>query len=79
MADNKAERPLEERFETIDTSAKINNGDAALGFLNNTVVAEMSEEDEKRLVRKIDWMIIPLMCTRLPLPSPRAFPTIYRC
>lgn len=35
--------------------------DAALEFLNNesgTVV----EVDEKKLVRKIDWRIVPLMC-----------------
>lgn len=35
--------------------------DAALEFLNaeNTPVTEV---DEKRLVRKIDWRIVPLMC-----------------
>lgn len=63
--ENKTERPLEERFETVDTTTKIHNGDAALQFLNNSVVAEMTPEDEKKLVRKIDWMIIPLMCTHL--------------
>lgn len=35
--------------------------DAALEFLNaeNTSVTEV---DEKQLVRKIDWRIVPLMC-----------------
>ncbi len=63
MTDNKTDRPLEERFEMVDTATKIHNGDAALQFLNTSVVAEMTPEQEKKLVRKIDWMIIPLMCT----------------
>lgn len=41
----------------------VKNADAALDFLrheegNNE---EMTDEDEKRLVRKIDWMVMPLM------------------
>lgn len=40
----------------------IKNGDAALDFLRHEgSVAQMTAEDEKRLVRKIDWMIMPLM------------------
>lgn len=35
--------------------------DAALEFLRKEGTAEMSELDEKKLVRKIDWMIMPLM------------------
>lgn len=39
--------------------------DAALEFLNaeDTTVTEV---DEKALVRKIDWQIVPLMCEYMP-------------
>lgn len=39
------------------------NADAALAFLRNasTTVRPMSAADEKRLVRKVDWMIMPIM------------------
>jgi len=38
------------------------DGDEALRFLRNQhEVGELTLEDEKRLVRKIDWMIMPLM------------------
>ncbi|GAB7356406.1 hypothetical protein MBLNU459_g7180t1 [Dothideomycetes sp. NU459] len=40
----------------------VKNADAALDFLRSEGGAEqMSAEDERRLVRKIDWMIMPLM------------------
>lgn len=40
----------------------VNNADAALAFLNDESTGrEMTAEDEKKLVRKIDWMIMPLM------------------
>jgi hypothetical protein len=41
------------------------NGDEALNFLKNAHdVRELTPEGEKKLVRKIDWMIMPLMwCT----------------
>ena len=35
--------------------------DAALVYLKNEGTAVMTEMDEKKLVRKIDWMIVPLM------------------
>jgi hypothetical protein len=38
------------------------DGDEALRFLKNQhAVGEMTAEDERKLVRKIDWMIMPLM------------------
>lgn len=38
------------------------NGDEALQFLKNQHnVSELTSEDEKKLLRKIDWMIMPLM------------------
>ena len=40
----------------------IKDGDKALEFLRTEAGAGEGEEiDEKRLVRKIDWMIVPLM------------------
>lgn len=39
-----------------------NDGDEALRFLKSQhAVHELTPEDEKRLLRKIDWMIMPLM------------------
>lgn len=37
------------------------NADAALAFLDNEQ-ATVVDIDEKVLVRKIDWRIVPLMC-----------------
>jgi hypothetical protein len=38
------------------------DGDEALRFLKNQhAVGEMTAEEERSLVRKIDWMIMPLM------------------
>jgi hypothetical protein len=38
------------------------NGDEALRFLKNAHdVGELTPEGEKKLLRKIDWMIMPLM------------------
>ncbi|KAI4720151.1 major facilitator superfamily transporter [Aureobasidium sp. EXF-10727] len=40
----------------------VKNADAALDFLRHEGEGvDMTEDDEKRLVRKIDWMIMPLM------------------
>ncbi|KAK4938974.1 hypothetical protein LTR28_009472, partial [Elasticomyces elasticus] len=42
--------------------SEIDDGDAALQFLRRaSKVAEMTRADEKKLVRKIDLMIMPLM------------------
>lgn len=47
-----------EKGEVIDVS----KADAALAFLRDRGdVPEMTPQDEKRLIRKIDWMIMPLM------------------
>jgi hypothetical protein len=38
------------------------DGDEALRFLKNQHdVGEMTVDDEKKLLRKIDWMVMPLM------------------
>lgn len=47
--------------ETGTTTVKAGNVDAALEFLQTENTAVMSEVDEKKLIRKIDWMIMPLM------------------
>lgn len=39
--------------------------DAALAFLGAAEDGTVSEVDEKALVRKIDWRIVPLMCESL--------------
>jgi hypothetical protein len=43
------------------TSISSSDVDAALQFLQAEGSATLSEVDEKALVRKIDWMLIPLM------------------
>lgn len=43
-------------------NASVSDGDAALQFLNNGPATVMTEADEKRLLRKIDRTIMPLMC-----------------
>ena len=35
--------------------------DAALEYLNHENASTFTELDEKRLVRKIDWRIVPIM------------------
>lgn len=40
----------------------VRDGDAALDFLRGEAVAGEAEAiDERRLLRKIDWMVVPLM------------------
>ncbi|PNS15701.1 High-affinity nicotinic acid transporter [Sphaceloma murrayae] len=70
-------RPSEKDLESINARAQsptgsdekldvadITKADAALAFLRDRGdVPEMTPQDEKRLVRKIDWMIMPLMWT----------------
>lgn len=38
------------------------DADAALEFLYAEETTIMTDVDEKKLVRKIDWRIVPLMC-----------------
>ena len=45
----------EERMEKIDR-----NGDVALKFLGDDV-EPITEEEEKRVLRKIDWRLVPVM------------------
>lgn len=41
----------------------VQDGDAALQYVNAGEMIEMTPEDEKSLLRKIDLRIVPLMCT----------------
>ncbi|OCT52262.1 hypothetical protein CLCR_09351 [Cladophialophora carrionii] len=49
--------------ETIDEKyVDYKDVDAALGFLrNNAASGEVVHIDEKKLMRKVDWMVMPLM------------------
>ncbi|KAF9888327.1 hypothetical protein FE257_008760 [Aspergillus nanangensis] len=60
MGNPSSEKPIdiEMRKETSIASQKV---DVALDFLQSEGSIVFSEADEKRLVRKIDWMIVPLM------------------
>jgi hypothetical protein len=48
-------------LETKNGLIATGNADAALEFLRSEDIAVITEVDEKALVRKIDWMIMPLM------------------
>lgn len=37
------------------------NVDSAFIFLNNAGVASFTEDEERILVRKVDWMLLPLL------------------
>lgn len=58
----------EKGFQAKGPVAGIDDGDAALQFLAVGETIEMTPEDERRLVWKIDMRIVPLMC-RLPDPG----------
>lgn len=45
----------------VDGHVSLGQADAALEYLHAGEVATFSDIDEKRLVRKIDWMVVPLM------------------
>jgi hypothetical protein len=47
---------------SVGTADETPDGDEALRFLKNQhAVGEMTVEEERALVKKIDWMIMPLM------------------
>jgi len=52
--------------QAVDTEAQkrldSTKVDAALEYLKLEATASMTLIDEKKLVRKIDWRIVPLMC-----------------
>jgi len=58
-------RPEDEPGQSVDIEVKnglpVGKADAALEFLHDEDTAVATEVNEKALVRKIDWMIMPLM------------------
>jgi hypothetical protein len=52
----------EKQLDTVMGGGKIVDGDAALQYLNNWSSTPMTPEDEKKLLRKLDMKLIPLMC-----------------
>lgn len=56
---------LDNSEKTMDSekqALRSKDADAALEFLYAEETTLMTDVDEKRLVRKIDWRIVPLMC-----------------
>lgn len=60
---NDVEQPRATMIEdTISSGSDIKDGDAALKFLRKEEVGdEVEYVDEKKLIRKIDLMVMPLM------------------
>lgn len=52
---------VEHQAGDIKDNNNASNVDAALEFLHAGDASVVSDIDEKKLVRKVDWMIIPLM------------------
>ena len=46
------------KYDIVDVS----DGDAALQFISNGNAVLMTTQEEKRLVKKIDRTVVPLMC-----------------
>ena len=54
--------PIDHDAGDVGIVKDVKNADAALDFLRSEGhVREMTKEDEKKLLRKIDWMVMPLM------------------
>ncbi|ETS84022.1 hypothetical protein PFICI_05898 [Pestalotiopsis fici W106-1] len=49
-----------EKIDTEKQASKVADADAALDYLNHEHTGAMTEVDEKKLLRKIDWWIVPL-------------------
>lgn len=56
-----AARPVEQPIPEMNEKLAINEVDGALAFLRNEADASITELDQKRLVRKIDFRIMPLL------------------
>lgn len=52
----------EKTMDSEKQALKTKDADAALEFLYAEETTLMTDVDEKALVRKIDWRIVPLMC-----------------
>lgn len=56
-----AARPIEQPILDTNEKLAIHEVDGALAFLQNEADASITELDQKRLVRKIDFRIMPLL------------------
>lgn len=66
QASSTDDKIIMDKAVTVDAEKQVlehKDVDAALEFLASEEIRIMTEEDEKKLVRKIDWRIMPLMCT----------------
>lgn len=46
----------------LQIAVKGGQGDAALAFLETSEVVTYTRKEEKAIVRKIDWVLMPLVC-----------------
>lgn len=51
-----------EKMEKGEPAPQVADVDAALEYLNHEGTTTMTEVNEKALVRKLDFTIVPLMC-----------------
>lgn len=58
VPDTTSEKATDSEKQALRTE----DADAALEFLYSEGTTIMTDVDEKRLVRKVDWRIVPLMC-----------------
>lgn len=61
-ADNIVPDISEKAMDSEKQALRTEDADAALEFLYSEGTTIMTDIDEKRLVRKVDWRIVPLMC-----------------
>lgn len=57
--DTTGSKPTTSTAEEVEFAEK--NVDSALVFLNNAGVVTFTEDEERSLVRKVDWMLLPLL------------------
>ena len=60
--DNNVLDTSEKAMDSEKQALSSKDADAALEFLYAEGTTIMTDVDEKRLVRKVDWRIVPLMC-----------------
>lgn len=60
--DNNVLDNSEKAMDSEKQALRSQDADAALEFLYAEETTIMTDVDEKKLVRKIDWRIVPLMC-----------------
>lgn len=51
----------------LKAAVKPGQGDAALAYLETSEVITYTKEEERVVLRKIDWVLMPLVCHAYPL------------